>query len=83
MISRSQTPTLVDNVLVLYDDTFMREFCCTEWQEDGDAAAAEFSTQNIHEILEHRTQKRLIGGYVLKFILSMLSMLCQGKSGEG
>ncbi|KAL3700060.1 hypothetical protein R1sor_018082 [Riccia sorocarpa] len=31
-------------------------------KDDGDAAAAEFSAQNIHEILEHRTQERLIGG---------------------
>ncbi|BBM99082.1 protein Mpsnf1.8 [Marchantia polymorpha subsp. ruderalis] len=31
-------------------------------KDDSDAAAAEFSAQNIHEILEHRTQERLIGG---------------------
>ncbi|CAM6096803.1 unnamed protein product [Calypogeia fissa] len=31
-------------------------------KEDGDAASAEFNNENIHEILAHRTQKRLIGG---------------------
>ncbi|OAE35962.1 hypothetical protein AXG93_93s1000 [Marchantia polymorpha subsp. ruderalis] len=31
-------------------------------KDDSDAAAAEFSAQNIHEILEPRTQERLIGG---------------------
>ena len=33
-------------------------------QEDGDAEAAAFHDENINQILEQRTQKRLIGGLV-------------------
>ena len=33
-------------------------------QEDGDAEAAAFHDENIDQILEQRTQKRLIGGLV-------------------
>jgi hypothetical protein len=32
-------------------------------QEDGEAESAAFHAQNIDQILESRTEKRLIGGY--------------------
>lgn len=35
-------------------------------QDDGEEEAAEFTAQDIDQILEQRTQQRQIGGYVAR-----------------